>query len=271
MLALQKTLEGSDFDRLTPAPSDLEVRSTLAERHALAALAEAEALVAQTQDAILQLPPDRETGGFVNYVWFILHALELVPDLANTRTWQDIVTRLFAFTQLPDDLKARWLALADIVAARYAQTPPASRRRWAQAGTSLGSAAAIESIAAASPTRCKLLAVSASITLDETLDILAEPGRLHPTAAAARGEPSTGASGCHPEAHPSRSTPTQSFVTGSPVVTSPSSPTPTSPRWRTRRSGSSRWSTGSARGCSTICRGPSVSSSPRRTTSCCHV
>ena len=30
VLALQKTLEGSDFDRLTPAPSDLEVRSTLA-------------------------------------------------------------------------------------------------------------------------------------------------------------------------------------------------------------------------------------------------
>lgn len=174
VLALQKTLEGSDFDRLTPAPSDLEVRSTLADDTALAALAEAEALVAQTQDAILQLPPDREAGGFVNYVWFILHALELVPDLANTRTWRDIVTRLFAFTQLSDDLKARWMRLADVVAARYAQTPQASRRRWAQAGTSLGSAAAIESIAAALADRVQLLVGLGERTLDETLDLLAE-------------------------------------------------------------------------------------------------
>src|SRR3954465_11545340 len=105
-----------------PTPSDLAVRSALTGDTALAALAEAEALVAQTQDAILRLPPDGETGGFVNYVWFILHALELVPDLTPPRSWRDIVTRLFAFTQLPDDLKARWLELADVVANRYTQT-----------------------------------------------------------------------------------------------------------------------------------------------------
>jgi hypothetical protein len=174
VLALQKTLASSDFGRLTPAPSDLEVRSTLAQDDALAALAEAEVLVAQTQDAIMQLPPDRETGGFVNYVWFILHALDLVPDLANTRTWRDIVTRLFAFTQLPEDLKARWLELADVVAARYAQTPEASRRRWAQAGTSLGSAAAIESIATSLADRAQLVAGSDERRLDETLDLLVE-------------------------------------------------------------------------------------------------
>lgn len=174
VLALQKTLEGRDFDRLTPAPSDLEVRSTLANDTALAALADAEALVAQTQDAILQLPPDRETGGFVNYVWFILHALELVPDLADTRTWQEIVTRLFAFTQLPDDLEARWLRLAEVVAARYEETPQASRHRWAQAGTSLGSAAAIETIAAALADQAQLLDGLGELALDETLDALAE-------------------------------------------------------------------------------------------------
>ena len=174
VLAVQKALEGSDFDRLTPAPSDLEVRSTLADPSALAALAEAEALVAQTQDAILQLPYDRETGGFVNYVWFVLHALELVPDLADTRTWQDIVTRLFAFTQLPDDLKTRWLTLAGAVAARYAQTPQASRRRWAQAGTSLGSAAVIESIATSLADRVQILGGLGEYTLEETLDVLAD-------------------------------------------------------------------------------------------------
>lgn len=174
VLALQKALEGRDFDRLTPAPSDLEVRSTLAGDTALAALAEAEALVAQTQDAILQMPPDQETGGFVNYVWLILHTLELVPDLAQTRTWHDVVRRLFAFTQLPDDLKSRWLALADVVAVRYAQTPQASRRRWAQAGTSLGSAAVIESIAATLADQLQVLGGFGELSLDETLGVLAD-------------------------------------------------------------------------------------------------
>jgi len=174
VLALQKALERRDFDRLTPAPSDLEVRSTLAGDAALAALAEAEALVAQTQDAILQLPPDQETGGFVNYVWFILHALELVPDLAKTRTWQSIVTRLFAFTQLPDDLKVRWLKIAEVVAARYALTPEASRHRWAQAGTSLGSAAAIESIATALADHVQPPVVPGELTLDENVVVLDE-------------------------------------------------------------------------------------------------
>ena len=174
VLALQKSLATSDFDRLMPAPSDLEVRSTLAQGAALDALAEAETLVAQTQDAIMLLPPDVETGGFVNYVWFVLHALDLVPHLANTRTWRDIVTRLFAFTQLSDDLKARWLDLADVVAARYEQTPPASRRRWAQAGTSLGSAAAIESIATSLADRAQRAEGPDDRTLDETLDLLAQ-------------------------------------------------------------------------------------------------
>lgn len=175
VLALQKALEDSDFNRLTPAPSELEVRSTLASVTALEDLAEAESLVAQTRDAILRLPPHGETGGFVNYVWFILHAFDLVPDLANTRTWRDVVGRLFAFTQLPEDLRERWLSLAAVVAEEYALTPEASRRRWAQAGTSLGSAAAIESIASSLAEHVlRKEGLAAEISLDQTLDILGE-------------------------------------------------------------------------------------------------
>jgi hypothetical protein len=128
--------------------------------------------VAQTQDAILQLTPDQETGGFVNYVWFILHVLEHVPDLANTRTWREVVERLFAFTQLPEDLKERWLALAELVASQYEQTPPASRRRWAQAGTSLASAAVIETIAEELADHVQQLGGPDEQTLEETLDVL---------------------------------------------------------------------------------------------------
>lgn len=172
VLALQKALSGSDFDRLSPTPDELEVRSTVAKPSALEALAEAEALVATTRDAILQLTPDVETGGFVNYVWFILHVLDHVPDLASTRTWRDVVERLFAFTQLPEDLKERWLALADLVANKYEETPPASRRRWAQAGTSLASAAVIEAIAEELADHVQQLGGLDEQTLAETLDVL---------------------------------------------------------------------------------------------------
>lgn len=172
VLALQKALTGSDFDRLAPSPDELEVRSTLAKPPALEALVEAEALVAQTQDAILRLTPDQETGGFVNYVWFILHVLDQVPDLANARTWREVVERLFAFTQLPEDLKERWLALAELVASEYEQTPPASRRRWAQAGTSLASAAVIEAIAGELADHAEQLGGLDEQTLAETLDVL---------------------------------------------------------------------------------------------------
>lgn len=174
VLSLPKKLEDSDFDKLTPAPGELEIRSTLSDEAALDALAEAETLIAQTQDAILRLAHDGETGGFVNYVWFVMHTLELVPGLAATSSWRDIVTRLFAFTQLSDDLKARWLALAEVVADRYAQTPLASRRRWAQAGTSLGSAAAIETIATAVADGVQQRGGLGEFALAETLDVLTE-------------------------------------------------------------------------------------------------
>lgn len=172
VLALQKALTGSDFDRLTPGPDELEVRSTVAKPAALEALVEAETLVAETQDAILRLTPDQETGGFVNYVWFILHVLEQMPDLANTRSWREVVERLFAFTQLPEDLKERWLVLAELVASQYEQTPPESRRRWAQAGTSLASAAVIETIAEELADHVQQLGGLDDQTLEETLDVL---------------------------------------------------------------------------------------------------
>lgn len=172
VLALQKALTGSDFDRLTPGPTELEIRSTVAKPSALEALAEAETLVAHTQDAILKLAPDKEPGGFVNYVWSILHVLDHVPDLASTRTWREIVQRLFAFTQLPEGLRQRWLALAEIVANQYEKTPSASRRRWAQAGTSLASAAKIEAIAKQLADHVEQFGGPDGQTLAETLDLL---------------------------------------------------------------------------------------------------
>lgn len=174
VLAVQQRLNSELFDRLSPTTAELEVHSTLTTASALEALAEAEALIAQTQDAIMRLPYDQEAGGFVNYVWFVLHALSLVPSLARAGSWRDVVSRLFAFTQLPDDLKARWMALAERAVSTYAQTAPESRRRWAQAGTSLGSAAAIESIAVGLADQVQQLGGFGPYDLQQTLELLAE-------------------------------------------------------------------------------------------------
>ena len=174
VLALSKALQDTDFDRLMPSPSDLEVRSTLTSEEALAQLTEAETLISETQDAVLRLPIDSAAGGFVNYVWFILHALDHVPHISNARNWRTVVTRLFAFTQLPDNLKARWLTIADAVAVSYELTPPESRRRWAQAGTSLKSAKVIESIATALADQVELVEDPQDLMLYETLDVLKE-------------------------------------------------------------------------------------------------
>ncbi|MCS5480802.1 DEAD/DEAH box helicase [Corynebacterium sp. YIM 101645] len=172
VLALQKSLQSSDFDRLKPSPSELEVHSSLTQDDALTALSEAEVLIANTEDAILQIPPDNATGGFVNYVWFVLHMLEEIPALSNTRTWRDIVTRLFAFTQLAPDLQERWLKLADHVVECYDQTSSISRRRWAQAGTSLKSAAAIEALSLSLAEQVELIDGVGELTFDETLSFL---------------------------------------------------------------------------------------------------
>ena len=172
VLARNNAFRPSDFDVLNPSDSDLEVHSTLTGDHALSSLAAAEELIAQTQDAILQLPHDEEVGGFVSYVWFVLHALDLVPSMSQSRTWRDVVGRLFAFTQLPEELRARWLQLADAVADVYAQTPEPSRRRWAQTGTSLTSAAAIEKLSQQLTARVLAVGGHGDFSLDETLNLL---------------------------------------------------------------------------------------------------
>lgn len=174
VLALHKALRDNDFERLTPSASELEVRSSLNDETALAALGEAEELIAQTHDAILRMHAGSAPDGFVNYVWFVLHAFDRVPELANGRQWRDIVTRLFAFTQMSEDSKERWLRIAEAVADQYEQTPLVSRRRWAQAGTSLGSAAIIERIAIELADHVQLLHGPDELTLIETLDLFAE-------------------------------------------------------------------------------------------------
>ncbi|MFF2216460.1 DEAD/DEAH box helicase [Streptomyces antibioticus] len=135
----------SDFDLLEPSEDRLEVLSTLGTAEALAALAEAEALIAQTADAIFQLAEDH-AADFVSYVWFTLDALFRIPTL-TARPPLAAVNSLLAMRQLPQDLQERWLALAARTAEQYEATDPRTRRRWTTPGTSIGTARELDRLA----------------------------------------------------------------------------------------------------------------------------
>jgi hypothetical protein len=145
VLALHKEESTADFGLLTPEAASLEARSTMRSDEALASLAEAESLLAQTADAILRLPLG-PASDFAGYVWFVLTALERLQTVPHAPDAAAAVQRLLGFNQMDADLRARWLAFADAVRTQYNQTAPDRRRRWTAMGTSLGSAARLEQI-----------------------------------------------------------------------------------------------------------------------------
>ncbi|MEV6444777.1 DEAD/DEAH box helicase [Amycolatopsis sp. NPDC051716] len=148
VLALQKRSELKDFDELRPNDEALEARSTLLADESLAALADAEELIATTADAVFQLAPDTVASDFVSYTWFVLTTLQPLWTIFDDPIQMDIVLdKLLAFQQMDPALRQRWLRLAEQVRATYERASPAQRLRWTAAGTSLGTAARLDAIA----------------------------------------------------------------------------------------------------------------------------
>lgn len=147
ILGLNQRPADSDFDILQPAASDLEIRSTLDSEYALTQLAESEALVAETADALFEMAPGPATD-FVTFVWFVLSTTERLAALGSSVNIDAAIGGLLAFVQLPIEIKERWVSLADYVREQFDQTPPTSRLRWTVAGTGLRSARIIECLAA---------------------------------------------------------------------------------------------------------------------------
>jgi hypothetical protein len=147
ILGLNQKPNDRDFDVLRPVADDLEIRSTLDSEHALTQLAETEALIAETADALFEMAPG-PAADFATFVWFVLSATERIGKLATTVDLGSAVHGLLAFVQLPADIKERWIAFAEYIREQFDLTPPASRLRWTVTGTGLTSARMIEQIAA---------------------------------------------------------------------------------------------------------------------------
>lgn len=145
VLALHKPEDTADFKLLSPEAESLEARSTMLGAEALTALAEAESLLANTADAIFQLTPG-PAADFAGYVWFVLTAVEQLQDAPHAPDVAAAVRRLLGFDQMDPALRARWMAFAAAVQRTYHATDRDRRRRWATTGTSLGTAARLETI-----------------------------------------------------------------------------------------------------------------------------
>lgn len=145
VLALQKSEEIRDFQQLTPTTLALEAHSTLLADDALDALADAEALAAETADAVLRMPAG-PAAEFATYVWFVLTVLERVSALPHAPDMLTAIKQLLGFQQMDAALRDRWLALAERVRQTYDATDPERRQRWTAAGTSLSTAARLESL-----------------------------------------------------------------------------------------------------------------------------
>lgn len=188
VLGLNHRPRDGDFDELQPADSDLEILSTLNSEVALARLAEVEALIATTADALFAVEQG-EAADFVAYAWFVLSAQERLADLAANADLSGAIDGLLAFVQLPPGIAARWRALAEYVRAQYEATPAESRLRWTLTGTTLASARRIEKIALTVAEQARTLfgeldehgnpgPVLRTLTLEESIHLLDRSGAL---------------------------------------------------------------------------------------------
>lgn len=135
----------SDFSRLEPTESDLEVRSTLATDSALEALATFEDAVRQGEDAIFAAQD--EIADFASFAWFILSELDDVDSVMRGARPVEAFQRTLAFYQLEPDIRERYERAFDQVQLAYDASDAARRRQWARTGTSVSSARILDGLA----------------------------------------------------------------------------------------------------------------------------
>jgi hypothetical protein len=179
ILALQQKPEPADFDQLRPADEDLEIQSSLMSERAVEQLAEAEALLAASADAIFQLA-DSATADFASFLWFVFSAQQRLEETLTSFHIAGAVQRLLGFAQSPPHRAEAGGRHARRVREAYDRTPPESRHRWAAAGTSLGSARALENLATAVAGETHSAhpvmegeGTKQTLSVDETLEIFA--------------------------------------------------------------------------------------------------
>lgn len=145
LLARNRAPQPDDFAKLDPSPEDVSTRSQLSVADALSELAEFEALVALSSDALFESALDR-VSEFISFVWLISTVTEELGRLHLAQDLEEALHATLAWRQLDSEQQTRWLALAVQVRSAYIDSDPEQRRRWARVSMSVGSAKSLDEL-----------------------------------------------------------------------------------------------------------------------------
>lgn len=174
VIATRPGRERQDLTLFAPTTEDLEVRSTLASAAALSDLARLLDAVRDGTDA-LYAQAGTVVAGFVSYIWFVAAELERLAQDVNDEAVDTVLGRTLAWIQLGDERREAWRALARTTVAEYVATAPRSRARWSASGAGLGTARALEAMAAEI---ALIVPDDVSTTALGGLDLVLRDGRL---------------------------------------------------------------------------------------------
>jgi len=175
VLARQARVRASDFERLKPTDSDIQVNSMLATEEALNALAGFETLQRSAEDAIFEETAS-QVNRFLSFIWFIAAQLEALGKSVSPDEVREVLENTLAWVQLNVESQNKWMAAANLAISVYGKTKPSSRKRWATVGTTLSSAKKVETMAE------ELAAILSQIDVPEDpleiIDLVIRDGRL---------------------------------------------------------------------------------------------
>ncbi len=175
VLVEHSQFEAEMFADLERTGKELEVHSTLASEAALEALAQVEAVAHAGADAVFS-NSGAIADGFISYVWFVADALEDLQGRLTRDGVRDAVRATLAWQQLDDAPRNQLQRVADIAFDAFVLQPADRRRRWARSGTSLSSAAVLDSVAEEVLKAC--LTQPEVEGLSDSLSLILADGRL---------------------------------------------------------------------------------------------
>lgn len=136
------------FDKFDTDPSAFDLESTISHEDALRELADLEQLMAAGTDAVLSFTGER-LSGFISYVWFVAELLRGLGQANDIGAIVAVLRDTLGWLQLDVTARSRLEQLAAASHRQYQLAEASRRARWARAGYSLPTSAAIEAIAEA--------------------------------------------------------------------------------------------------------------------------
>jgi hypothetical protein len=148
VLTENRQADVEDLGLMDVGVEELQVISRLADATALDELAELENAVRESEDAVFALGANI-AGDFAAFVWFVLASEEASGRSPDVVDLDAVLSSTLAAVQLAPPDQRRWRAAGEELRHTYLRSDATQRRRWARAGTTIGTARVIGQLAAA--------------------------------------------------------------------------------------------------------------------------